>query len=110
MATARERRWLYASGFVRSMATSTAGVTVGSFLGALDAWRSTRLGGLGRARRRCGGCGNRDVLRRSDRRFRFLVITSAIGVAGTIAFALAESPVALVAAAFLRPPEERRTS
>jgi hypothetical protein len=34
---------LYVSAFVRAMATSTAGVTLGGFLGKLDA-RGTELG------------------------------------------------------------------
>jgi hypothetical protein len=37
MDTRHARRWLYASGFVRAMATSTAGVTLGGFLSKLDA-------------------------------------------------------------------------
>jgi hypothetical protein len=41
----RDRRLHYASAFVRAMATSTAGVTVDSFLGTLDA--GARHGDLG---------------------------------------------------------------
>jgi MFS family permease len=43
MVVARDRRLLYASAFVRAMATSTTGVTLGGFLGKLDA-RGTELG------------------------------------------------------------------
>lgn len=37
MTAKRVQRLLYASAFVRAMATSTAGVTLGGFLGKLDA-------------------------------------------------------------------------
>ena len=37
MTAARTRRLLYLSGFVRAAATSTCGVTVGAYIGKLDA-------------------------------------------------------------------------
>lgn len=43
MTVARVRRLLYVSAFVRAMATSTAGVTLGGFLARLDA-RGAELG------------------------------------------------------------------
>jgi len=98
----RVQRLLYASAFVRAMATSTAGVTLGGFLGKLDA------GGLALGLVVSAGLAGSAVAAilatfAADRvgRQRFLVVTSLFGVAGTTAFALSSSPVALAIAAFV---------
>ncbi len=98
----RARRLLYASAFVRAMATSTAGVTVGSFLGRLDA-RGSELGIVVSAGLAGGAVAAIAATLVADRigRRRFLVATSLLGVAGTVAFALASSPLALAAGAFV---------
>lgn len=102
MTVARVRRLLYVSAFVRAMATSTAGVTLGGFLARLDA-RGAELGVIVSAG--LAGAAVAAVLATffADRigRRRFLVVTSLLGVVGTIAFALASSPFALTAAAFV---------
>ena len=102
MEVARARRLLYVSAFVRAMATSTAGVTLGAFLGKLDAG-GTELGLVVSAG--LGGAAAAAVVATfaADRigRRRFLIITSALGVAGTIAFSLASSPATLAVAAFV---------
>jgi MFS family permease len=102
METARARRLLYVSGFVRAMATSTAGVTLGGFLGKLDA-RGTELGAVISAGLVGAALAAIVATFAADRigRRRFLIITSALGAVGTIAFALASSPLALAAAAFV---------
>lgn len=102
MDVARTRRLLYGSAFVRAMATSTAGVTLGGFLGKLDA-RGTELGvviSAGLAGAAVAAILATFVADRIGRR-RFLVITSLLGVAGTIAFAMASSPLTLAVAAFV---------
>jgi MFS family permease len=98
----RARRWLYASGFVRAMATSTAGVTLGGFLSRLDA-QGAELGLVVSAGLAGGALVALLATVTADRvgRRRFLLITSAIGVVGTVGFALASSPIALTAAAFV---------
>jgi MFS family permease len=102
METRRARRLLYASAFVRAAATSTAGVTLGGFLAKLDA-RGAELGIVVSAG--LGGGAVAAILATlfADRvgRQRFLIITSLLGVVGTVAFALASSPIALAAAAFV---------
>ncbi len=102
METTRARRLLYVSGFVRAMATSTAGVTLGAFLGKLDA-RGAVLGGVVSAGLVGAALAAVVATFAADQigRRRFLVITSALGAVGTIAFALATSPFALSAAAFV---------
>lgn len=102
MEPVRVRRLLYASGFVRAMATSTAGVTLGGFLGRLDAGGRT-LGVVVSAGLAGSAAAAILATLAADRigRQRFLVLTSLLGVAGTTAFALASSPVALVVAAFV---------
>lgn len=102
MMPGRARRLLYASGFVRAMATSTAGVTMGSFLRNLDA-QGTELGLVVSAGLAGGAVCAVIATFAADRvgRLRFLVAVSVLGMAGTVAFALASSPVALGAAAFV---------
>jgi MFS family permease len=98
----RVRRLLYASGFVRAMATSTAGVTLGGFLGKLDAG-GRALGVVVSAGLAGSAVAAILATLAADRigRHRFLVLTSLLGVAGTTAFALASSPAALAVAAFV---------
>jgi MFS family permease len=98
----RERRLLYVVAFIRATTTSTIGVTSGAYLATagLDA---TQLGAV----ISCGlaGAALAALLATftADRfgRRRFLVATSACGVAGTAWFALASGPVALAVAAFI---------
>ena len=96
------RRWLYASAFVRAMATSTAGVTLGGFLAKLDA-RGSTLGVVVTAGLSGGAVAAICATLVADRigRRRFLILTNVIGVVGTIGFAMASSPVALAGAAFI---------
>jgi len=102
MGTGRTRRLLYASGFVRAMATSTAGVTLGGFLAALDA-HGAELGLVVSAGLAGGASAAILATLVADRigRRRFLVVTSLLGVIGTVGFALASSPAVLAAAAFV---------
>jgi MFS family permease len=102
MKVARARRLLYAAAFVRAMATSTAGVTLGGFLGKLEA-RGAELGVVVSAGLAGGAAAAILATLVADRvgRRRFLVVTSVLGVAGTTAFALASSPLVLAAAAFV---------
>jgi MFS family permease len=102
MDVSRARRWLYVSAFARAMATATAGVTLGGFLGRLGA------GGAGLGIVVSAGLAGSAIAAilatfLADRvgRQRFLIIASILGVAGTVAFALASSPVALAVAAFV---------
>ena len=102
MSSARVQRLLYASAFVRAMATSTAGVTLGGFLGKLHA------GGLELGIVVSAGLAGSAVAAilatlAADRvgRQRFLVLVSLLGAIGTVGFALASSPVVLVVAAFV---------
>lgn len=96
------RRLLYASGFVRAVATSTAGVTIGGFLGKLHAG-GAELGLVVSAGLAGGALAAILATLVADRvgRRRFLVIASGVGALGTVGFALASSPVALAAAAFI---------
>src|SRR5262245_24609224 len=103
MQPARVQRLLYASAFVRAMATSTAGVTLGGFLGKLQA------GGFELGIVVSAGLAGSAVVAilatlAADRvgRQRFLMLVSLLGVIGTAGFALASSPVALAAAACVR--------
>src|SRR5215207_7785398 len=93
---------LYVSAFIRAMATSTAGVTVGSFLGKLGAGGDS-LGIVISAG--LAGAALAAILATfyADRigRRRFLIATSLVGVAGTIAFACVGSPLLLAATAFV---------
>lgn len=102
MTARRVQRLLYASAFVRAMAVSTAGVTLGGFLGKLDAG-GLELGIVVSAG--LAGSAATAILATlfGDRigRQRFLILTSLLGIAGTCAFAAASSPVALAAAAFV---------
>ena len=102
MTRARDRRLLYASAFMRAMATSTCGITVGAYLGALG-WRGAELGWVIAAG--LAGAAVAAILATAfaDRvgRRRFLVATSVLGVAGTVVFAVVSSPLALVLAAFV---------
>jgi MFS family permease len=102
MTDARVRRLLYASAFVRAMATSMAGVTLGGFLGKLDA-DGLELGIVVSAGLAGSAVAAILATLAADRvgRRRFLMVISLLGVVGTAAFALASSPVALAAAAFL---------
>jgi MFS family permease len=102
MDTVRARRLLCVSAFVRAMATSTAGVTLGGFLGKLDA-RGVELGIVVSAGLAGGAVAAIAATVAADRigRQRFLVITSLLGAVGTAAFALASSPLTLAAAAFV---------
>jgi MFS family permease len=102
MTPARARRLLYVSAFVRAMATSTAGVTMGGFLGKLDA-RGPELGLVVSAGLAGGALAAVVATFAADRigRLRFLVVASLLGTVGTIGFALASSPAALAAAAFV---------
>src|SRR5215470_8038974 len=96
------QRLLYASAFVRAMATSTAGVTLGGFLGKLDAG-GFELGIVVSAGLAGSAVAAIIATFTADRigRQRFLVLTSILAVVGTSAFALASSPVALAIAAFV---------
>ena len=98
----RVQRLLAASGFVRAMATSTAGVTLGGFLGKLAAG-GLELGLVVSAGLAGSAAAAIAATLFADRvgRQRFLVIVSALGTLGMAAFALASSPVALAAAAFV---------
>lgn len=102
MDAVRARRLLYASAFVRAMATSTAGVTLGRFLASLDA-RGAELGLVVSAG--LAGAATAAIVATfaADRigRRRFLVITSILGAAGTVVFAMASSPLVLAPAAFV---------
>ena len=102
MTASRVQRLLYASAFVRAMAVSTAGVTLGGFLAKLDAV-GLELGIVVSAG--LAGSAATAILATlfGDRigRQRFLIGTSLLGIAGTCAFAAASSPVALAAAAFV---------
>jgi MFS family permease len=102
MEVARAGRMLYVSAFVRAMATSTAGVTLGGFLSKLDA-RGAELGIVISAGLAGGAVAAIVATLAADRigRQRFLVFTSILGVIGMTAFALASSPLALAAAAFI---------
>src|SRR5215217_8463023 len=102
MDSARARRLLYASAFVRAVATSTAGVTLGGFLARLDA-RGVELGVIVSAGLAGGAAAAILATLVADRigRQRFLIITTVIGVIGTIAFAFASSPFVLAGAAFV---------
>jgi MFS family permease len=99
---ARVQRLLYASAFVRAMAISTAGVTLGGFLGKLDAG-GFELGIVVSAGLAGSAAAAILATLTADRvgRQRFLMLTSLLGMVGTAAFALASSPVALAAAAFV---------
>jgi MFS family permease len=100
--TTRVQRLLYLSAFVRAAATSTAGVTLGAFLGKLDA-RGAELGIVVSAGLAGAAVAAVIATLAADRvgRQRFLMLTSILGAIGTSAFALASSPVALAAAAFV---------
>jgi len=102
MKAERVQRLLYASAFVRAMAISTAGVTLGGFLGRLGAG-GLELGIVVSAG--LAGSAAAAILATllADRigRQRFLMLISLLGIAGTAAFALASSPVALAIAAFV---------
>jgi MFS family permease len=102
MSPVRARRFLYLSGFIRAMATSTAGVTMGGFLGKLDA-HGAELGLVVSAGLAGGAVSAALATFAADRigRVRFLVAVSILGMVGTIAFALSNSPVALAVTAFL---------
>lgn len=98
----RDRRLLYAAAFVRALTTSAIGVTLGAYLARLDLHGA----GLG-AVLSCGLAGAAFAAVAatlvSDRigRRRFLVILAALGAAGTAAFALSSSPIALAVTAFV---------
>jgi MFS family permease len=98
----RVQRLLYLSAFVRAAATSTAGVTLGAFLGKLDA-RGVELGMVVSAGLAGATVAAVIATLAADRvgRQRFLIVTSLLGVVGTTVFALASSPVVLAAAAFV---------
>ena len=102
MTAARVQRLLYASAFVRAMAISTAGVTLGGFLGKLGAG-GLELGIVVSAG--LAGSAAAAILATllADRigRQRFLMLISLLGIAGTAAFALASSALALAIAAFV---------
>jgi MFS family permease len=102
MTAKRVQRLLYTSAFVRAMATSTAGVTLGGFLGKLDA-SGFELGIVISAGLAGSAVAAIIATFTADRigRQRFLVLTSILAVVGTSAFALASSPVALAVAAFV---------
>ncbi|HSS02967.1 MAG TPA: MFS transporter [Kofleriaceae bacterium] len=102
MTDARARRLLYASAFVRAMAVSMAGVTLGGFLGKLDAG-GFELGIVVSAGLAGSAVAAIVATLTADRvgRRRFLMLTSLLGVVGTAAFALASSLVGLAAAAFV---------
>ena len=98
----RDRHLLYAAGFLRATTTSTVGVTLGAYLARLDV-RGAALGAvlsLGLAGAALAAIAGTFVADRIGRR-RFLLAVTALGVAGTIAFALSSSPVALAATAFV---------
>jgi MFS family permease len=102
MSPVHARTLLYVSGFIRAMATSTAGVTMGGFLGKLDA-HGTELGLVISAGLAGAAVSAVVATFAADRlgRVRFLVAVSILGMAGTIAFALSSSPAALAVAAFV---------
>jgi len=98
----RDRRVLYVTAVLRATTTSTIGVTSGTYLATLGLG-PTALGGV----ISCGlaGAALAALLATvtADRvgRRRFLVATTACGLAGTAWFSLAASPIALGFAAFL---------
>jgi MFS family permease len=96
------RRLLYTSAFVRAMAVSTAGVTLGGFLGKLGAG-GVALGVVVSAGLVGSAVAAIVATLIADRvgRQRFLVVTSLLGVVGMAAFALASSPIALAVTAFV---------
>jgi MFS family permease len=102
MQTASAKRVLYVSAFVRATAISAAGVTLGAFLGKLDA-SGAELGLIVSAGLVGAALAAVIATFAADRigRRRFLIITSALGVVGIIWFALASSPVTLAIAAFI---------
>jgi MFS family permease len=102
MAAVRVQRLLYASAFVRAMAVSTAGITLGGFLGKLDAG-GRDLGIVVSAGLAGSAVAAVFATLFADRvgRRRFLMLTSVLGFVGTSVFALASSPIALAAAAFV---------
>ena len=102
MTNARVQRLLYASAFVRAMAVSTAGVTLGGFLGKLNAG-SRELGIVVSAGLAGSAVAAILATLTADRvgRQRFLILTGLLGALGTAAFALASSPAVLVVAAFV---------
>jgi MFS family permease len=99
---ARDRRVVYATAFLRATTTSTIGVTSGAYLATLGL-DPTALGAV----ISCGlaGAAVAALLATftADRigRRRFLIATTACGIAGTAWFALAQGPLALAFAAFL---------
>lgn len=102
MSPSRVRRLLYASAFVRAMATSTAGVTLGGFVGKLQAGGfelgivvSAGLAGSAAAAVLATVAADRVGWQR------FLVLVSLLGMIGTAGFALASSPLVLGVAAFV---------
>ena len=102
MDASRARRLLYVSAFVRAFSTSTAGVTLGGFLARLDA-RGGELGAVITAGLAGGAVAAIIATFAADRigRRRFLVATTLLGAGGTVVFALASTPLALAAAAFI---------
>ena len=98
----RDRSLLYTVAFLRAVATSAIGVTLGTFLARLDL-RGATLGLV----MSCGlaGAALAAVITTfaADRfgRRRFLIALAVLGVAGTVLFALSSSPIALAATAFL---------
>src|SRR5262245_50816015 len=88
MNAARVQRLLYASAFVRAMATSTAGVTLGGFLGKLHAG-GFELGIVVSAGLAGSAVAAILATLAADRvgRQRFLLLVSLLAVVGTAAFA-----------------------
>jgi MFS family permease len=98
----RDRRLLYAAAFLRALATSAIGVTLGAYLARLDLG-APAIGAVlsaGLAGTALAAVVTTFAADRVGRR-RFLIALASLGVAGTTAFAFAASPIALAAAAFV---------
>ena len=98
----RDRRLLYAAAFLRATTTSTVGVTLGPYLSRLGL-EGVSLGAVisaGLAGAALAALFGTLFADRLGRR-RFLLLVTATGIAGTVVFALASSPIALAAAAFV---------
>jgi MFS family permease len=102
MTSASVRRLLYASAFVRAAATSTTGVALGGYLATLDV-SGGELGAVISAGLAGAALVAIAATFVADRvgRARFLLVASLLGACGTAWFALASSPLTLVAAAFV---------
>ena len=97
----RDRHLLYAVAFLRALATSAIGVTLGAYLARL-ALGGAALGAVLSAGLAGAAAGAVVATFAADRigRRRFLIALAALGAVGTMLFALTSSPVVLAATAF----------